>query len=606
MSNMMRVSDIVIDFIHQLDVDSVFTVTGGGAMFLNDAIAAHDSMKVVCNHHEQACAMGAVGYAKLRNGYAAAVLTTGCGATNATTGLLDAWQDNVPCIFISGQVKRKETGYNAAVPLRQFGVQEANIVPIVASITKHAVMINEPESILYELEKCAFLAKSGRPGPVWLDIPLDVQGASVDVDLLPHFNPPETATPPVPTADALESLGAKLATAKRPIIIAGNGVRLGDAVSQLQSFIEASNIPVAVSYLAADLLASDHPLYVGRLGIKGERAGNFAVQNADLVISIGCHLSVALTGFEYDLFAREADLVVIDIDPKEHQKNTVKIDQFIHADVKAFFNALPKVSVKNDWQSWGDMCRKWKAQWPICLPTYADDAKGINKYAFMDKLKDHLKPDAVVVSDAGSSYYVTSQALKMQDQQRYITSGAQADMGFTLPAAIGASIAKSQEGSPAGEVIGITGDGSFQMNIQELQTIVHSQLPVKLVIWNNNGYLSIRATQKKFFAGREIGTDPASGVSMPSSEKIAAAYGIQFERVSTLAALDDALSHLMAAKGPMILEVMCPENQEIIPTASSKKLADGRMVSKPLEDMYPFLERDVFLDNMIVRPLKED
>ena len=601
MSQMIRVSDVIVDFIYGLGVDTIFTVTGGGAMFLNDAVAAHPEMKAVCNHHEQACAMGAVGYAKLRNGYASAILTTGCGATNAITGLLDAWQDNVPCFFVSGQVKRKETTHNASVSLRQFGVQEADIVSVVKSLTKYAVMINDPQDILFELEKAAFLAKSGRPGPIWIDVPLDVQGATVDVELLRHFIPEANETlKPRPSANAIDELRNKLTSAKRPIIIAGNGIRLGGAVELFRQFVEDTNIPVGVSYLGADLLPSEHPQYVGRLGIKGDRAGNFAVMNADLVISIGCHLSVALTGFEYDLFAREANLVVVDIDPNEHLKNTVKINQFIHSDVVEFFSAFTSIKPMDAWQTWGETCRKWRDQWPVCLPSYASEKEGINKYSFIEKLKDHLKPDSVVVSDAGSSYYVTSQALKIRDQQRYVTSGAQADMGFTLPAAIGVSVALD-----GGEVVGITGDGSFQMNIQELQTLVHHQFPVKLVVWNNNGYLSIRATQLKFFAGREIGTDPASGVSLPSTEKIAAAYGIPFIRVSELAALDDALSKMMSASGPMILEVMCPQNQEIIPTASSKKMPDGRMVSKPLEDMYPFLDRTEFLANMIIKPLDD-
>lgn len=601
MSQMIRVSDVIIDFIYGLGVDVIFTVTGGGAMFLNDAVASHPQMKAICNHHEQACAMGAVGYAKLRNGYASAILTTGCGATNAITGLLDAWQDNVPCFFVSGQVKRKETTYNATVPLRQFGVQEADIVSVVKSLTKYAVMVNDSQDILFELEKAAFLAKSGRPGPVWVDVPLDVQGATVDMELLRHFIPEANElVKPAPSANAIDDLRKKLLTAKRPIIIAGNGIRLGGAVELLRQFVENTNIPVGVSYLGADLLPSEHPQYVGRLGIKGDRAGNFAVMNADLVISIGCHLSVALTGFEYDLFAREAYLAVVDIDPNEHLKNTVKIDQFIHSDVVEFFSAFTSIKSMDVWQTWGGVCRKWRDQWPVCLPSYENEKEGINKYSFIEKLKNHLKADSVVVSDAGSSYYVTSQALKIRDQQRYVTSGAQAEMGFTLPASIGVSVAID-----GGEVVGITGDGSFQMNIQELQTLVHHQLPVKLVVWNNNGYLSIRATQLKFFSGREIGTDPASGVSFPSTEKIANAYGITFLRVSKLALLDKALSKMMAASGPMILEVMCPQNQEIIPTASSKKMLDGRMISKPLEDMYPFLDRAEFLANMIIQPLDD-
>lgn len=601
MAQMMRVSDVIVDFLYKLGVDTVFTVTGGGAMFLNDAVAAHSHMKAICNHHEQACAMAAVGYSKLRNSYASAIVTTGCGATNAITGLLDAWQDNNPCIFISGQVKRKETSYNAAVPLRQFGVQEANIVAVVKPLTKYAIMLNDPQDVLFELEKMAFLAKSGRPGPVWLDVPLDVQGATVNLNTLRHFIPDaESSISPRPSSQDLAELQTRIGKATRPIIIAGNGIRLGRAKAGFSSFIEHSNIPVVFSYLSIDLLPSDHPQYVGRMGIKGDRAGNFAVQNADLVISIGCHLSVALTGFEYELFAREADLVVVDIDADEHRKNTVKIDQFILADVNEFFKAFPPPEPLTSWLSWGDTCRKWRTQWPVCLPEYSLEKDGINKYYFIEKLKDHLPGNSVVVSDAGSSYYVTSQALKIRDRQRYVTSGAQADMGFTLPAAIGVCTA-----DPDIEVVGITGDGSLQMNIQELQTLVHHQFRLKLVVWNNQGYLSIRTTQKKFFAGRELGTDAQSGLSLPDTQKIAAAYGLPYLRADDSASLDRALKQLLGTNGPVILEVFCPANQEIIPTASSKKLPDGRMVSKPLEDMYPFLERTEFLSNMIVKPLEE-
>jgi acetolactate synthase-1/2/3 large subunit len=601
MNQKIRVSDIIIDFIYKLGVDNVFTVTGGGAMFLNDAIALHPKMNAICNHHEQACAMAAVGYAKLRNNFASAIFTTGCGATNAITGLLDAWQDNVLCFFVSGQVKRKETTHNSPVPLRQFGVQEADIIPVVKSLTKYAVMVNDAQDILFELEKAAFLAKSGRPGPVWIDVPLDIQGTYVDPETLKRFIPKDSETiKPKPPKESIDMFLQRLNAAKRPMIIAGNGIRLGGALEIFSKFVKHTRIPVGVSYLAADILSNEDPQYVGRLGIKGDRAGNFSLMNSDLIISIGCHLSVALTGFEYELFGREAKLIVIDIDPNEHLKNTVKIDQFIYSDVLEFFNSLPLIELSAEWLDWGVKCREWKDKWPVCLPEYTDDREGINKYLFINKLSDQLASDSVVVSDAGSSYYVTSQSLKIRHQQRYITSGAQADMGFTLPASIGVCIAKNNK-----EVIGITGDGSFQMNIQELQTIVHHQLPIKLIIWNNNGYLSIRATQKKFFSGREIGTDKASGVSFPSTEKIANAYGINFIQVSKIKSLESALANMMSMKGPFILEVMCPHNQEIIPTVSSIKKEDGRMVSKPLEDMYPFLDRAEFKENMIIKPVQD-
>ena len=592
----MRVVDVLVNFLISKGINTVFTVTGGGAMFLNDACALNKKIKTVCNHHEQACAMAAVGYSKFKNDYSAAILTTGCGATNSLTGLLDAWQDNNPVVFISGQVKRKETSYNASVRLRQFGVQEANIIEIVKSITKFSTMINDPEEILYVLQEAFFLAKHGRPGPVWIDIPLDVQGALVEVNKLKEFKSKELSIPLLKKSD-IDRVDELLKNAKRPIIIAGNGIRLGNSIPSFKKFIEKNKIPYVTSYLSTDLLPTTNSNFIGRLGIKGDRAGNFALQNADLVISVGCHLSVALTGFEYELFARDAKLVVVDIDKEEHKKNTVKINQFIHTDANSFFSNIP---TKLNFSEWRKKCRYWKKKWTIFDPKYYSEKKLINKYVFIDFMQKNLKSNSVVVSDAGSSYYVTSQAFSPVKRQRYVTSGAQADMGFSLPAAIGVAFAHKKE-----FVVAITGDGSFQMNIQELQTMVHYNLPIKLVIWNNNGYLSIRTTQKKFFSGREIGTDPKSGVSFPDTKKIAKAYGIKYFQSNKISNLNKVLKESFKYRGPVIIEIFNPPMQEIIPTTSSVRLDDGRMVSKPMEDMYPFLSREEFYNEMIVKPIDE-
>ena len=585
-----RVADIVASFLVDQGIKDVFTLTGGGAMFLNDGIASNDNINAICNHHEQACAMGAVAYAKYKNGLATAMLTTGCGATNAITGLLDAWQDNTPVIFISGQIKRKETSRNSKTNLRQFGVQEADIISIVESLTKYSVMVNEPDEILYHLERAAHLAMTGRPGPVWIDIPLDVQGFFIEIDELKHFTPEIDVTLEI---KGMERLVKMYEQAERPIILAGNGVRLSGSVDKLREFSSKNNIPCVVSYLAVDYFEQDSPNYVGRLGIKGDRAGNFAIQNSDLIISLGSRLSVCLTGFEYELFARNSKLIVVDIDEDEHKKDTVDIDQFIHADVGNFLSKFaskitPKIS--GDWQN---KCVHWKNKWPVYQGGY--DADTVNMYEFTKTLSELASEDEIVVSDAGSSYYVTSQSFTFNsNKQRYITSGAQADMGFTLPAAIGTCIAANKS------VVGITGDGSFQLNIQELQTIKHYNLPVKLIVWNNNGYLSIRATQNKFFDGRRIGTDPESGVSFPEVEKIAKAYDLPYVKINNTAELRKKLTDVITASGPVVCEVMCPENQEIIPMVSAIKNDDGSMTSKPIEDMYPFLDRDEFLKEMIV------
>ena len=599
----MRVVDYIADFIHdKLEVKRVYMLTGGGAMFLNDCVAKHPGLEAVCNHHEQACAMASVGHAKYTNGFAVSFLTTGCGATNAITGLLDAWQDNTTCLFISGQVKKKETSYNADTHLRQFGIQEANIISIVKPITKYSVMINDPNEIAYHLEKACFIAQTGRPGPVWLDIPLDVQGATIEVDKLKHFDPKEYQKDfkEIPKNDEIKHIEELLKKAKRPIILAGNGVRLSGAVKEFNQFIDQYKIPVVASYLAIDICSYNNPLYLGSVGIKGDRAANFAMQNSDLIIAIGNRLSVGVTGFEYKLFAREAKLVVVDIDQKEHQKNTVNIDLFINADAKKFLQELNKkqlpIKISTDWQN---KVSHWRSKWATSVTSYPSDGDNINKYTFIQHLDHHLKDDSVVVSDAGSAYYVTSQSLTIRKNQRYITSGAQADMGYTVPAAIGVATAKN------GEVIAITGDGSLQLNIQELQTIVHYQYPIKLFVWNNNGYLSIRTTQRKYFDGRFIGTDEKSGVSLPNLQKISEAYGIKFFKVNKVEELDNTLKEVLSLKEPVICEVMCPENQEIIPTVSSLKKSDGTMVSKPLEDMYPFLDREEFYSEMVVKPIKE-
>ena len=591
-----RLSDIVTSFLVDQGVKYVFTVTGGGAMFLNDGVATNKNLNHISNHHEQACAMSAVGYSKYTNDLSAVMLTTGCGATNAVTGVLDAWGDNTPVIFISGQVKRKEASRNSKINLRTFGVQEADVISIVQSITKYSIMINKPEDILFHLEKATYLALSGRPGPVWIDIPLDVQGISLEVDNLRHFKPPSKSIKTIKGFDKFIELYNK---SKRPIVLAGNGVRLSGSLHLFKKFISNNNLPCVVSYLGVDYFEQEDINYVGRIGIKGDRAGNFAIQNSDLIICLGSRLSTSQTGFEYNLFGREATLVVIDIDKEEHQKNTVKIDQFINADVGLFLEkVMNKISPKprTEWQS---KCLDWKNKWPVYQGDY--DVDNINMYEFTNTLSKLLGENSIVVSDAGSAFFITSQSLKItHTSQRYITSGAQADMGFSLPAAIGACLASK---SP---VIGITGDGSFQMNIQELQTIKHHNLPIKVMVMNNGGYQSIRATQSNFFDGRKIGTDNESGISFPSVEKISAAYGLPFVKIDNSNELAQKLKKVINHKGPLICEVNCSNDQQIIPTVRSAKNADGSMISMPIEDMHPALEREEFHKEMIVKSLSDN
>lgn len=601
---MIRVCDYIAEFMSKNGVGHIFMVTGGGAMFINDGVANQSKLKYICNHHEQASAMAAVAYAKYKNSIGAVMLTTGCGGTNAMTGLLDAWQDNVPCFFISGQAKRKETVRNSGLGLRQIGVQEADIISFVESMTKYAVMVNDASEIRYHLEKALYLSKSGRPGPVWIDIPMDIQSALISPEELKGFNPSELKVDyKTEFSDVeIQEIYELLSKAKRPVIIAGNGIKLANQKEVFAKFIDKFKIPCVFTFLSLDLLSSDNDLSVGRIGIKGDRAGNFAMQNADLILSLGCRLSVPSTGYEYDLFAREAKVIVVDIDPVEHKKNTVKIDKFYNGDIKNFFS---KINIRSEFSSsqlspWIENCKRWKNKWPVCLSEYKNEKNGVNLYYFVNRLSFLSRDNDVFVSDAGSAYYVTSQSLKIKANQKYITSGAQADMGFTIPACIGACAANDNK-----DIIGITGDGSFQMNIQELQTIVHNKLPIKLFVWNNNGYLSIRATQDKFFNGRRIGTDSISGVSFPDIKKISDAYGIKYYRANSSEDLDETIIETLNYAGPVICEIISPENQPVVPTVSSLKKPDGKMVSKPLEDMFPFLDRDEFFREMIVKPVEE-
>jgi len=589
---MVKVADYIAQFLETKGIRHVFMVAGGGAMFLNDGMAKSKSIKGVFNHHEQACAMAAVGYSKFNNEIAVVMPTTGCGGTNTITGLLDAWQDSNKVVFISGNVNRRETTHGFRVPLRKFGVQEANIVDIVKPITKYAVMVTDPNTIAYHLEKAFHICESGRPGPVWIDIPMDVQGSFINEEDLVHFLEEE-----IQEAVDFSMFEQYLKESKRPIVIAGYGIHLSGAKKEFVRFIEKHSLPVAFTYLAIDFLPSDHPLYVGRLGTKGDRAGNFAVQNSDLVISIGSSLSVSVTGFRYDTFAREAKVLVVDIDKHEHKKNTVKVDAEINTDVKEFLRQVDSVNYRAD-QWWVDKCISWREKWPVFLEEYKDTTNGINIYYFMQKLSEKNKADAAVVSDAGSAYYATSQALKITNQQRYITSGAQADMGFSIPAAIGTALASGRK-----NIVAITGDGSFQMNIQELQTVVGSKLPIKIFVLNNGGYLSIRNTMDKFFESRYYGTDTASGLSFPEIQKIAYAYGIPYYKLRSTEDLDHKLTEVLNTDGCALVEVMCPFKQDMAPSSSAKIGTDGKLVSQPLENMFPFLDDKEFKKEMIVNPL---
>lgn len=596
----MILSDYVAYFFETYGLKNMFMVSGGGCMHLVNSFGK-SKIRYICTHHEQSAAMASEAYSKMTGDISLTLITSGPGATNTITGLLGAYQDSVPCIFLSGQSKRSQTVYNSKLDgLRQFGVQEVNIIPIIKSLTKYCCFINDPQSIRYHLEKAIYYAKTDRPGPTWLDIPLDVQNSIIDECKLKSFIPPIIDS----NNNLIEDINFiinELKKSNRPVVIAGHGIRLGGAIDLFHKMIEKLSIPVVTPIMGIDLLATDHPLNMGRIGTKGTRAGNFTMQNADLIISIGSRLAVSVIGHEYELFAREALKIVIDIDKIEHQKKTINIDKFINCDaydfIKMFLSFLSNEEIKVS-NSWINFCKKQKEKYPVCLKKYDDDSKGINYYKFVDLITSYVKSNVTIVSDAGSSFYVVSQAANIKEGQRYITSGAIATMGFGLPAAIGVAVASSSN-----MVALITGEGSFNQNPQELAVLKYHNFPVKVFVMNNNGYLSIRQTQRKFFDSNFVGESKESGLYFPNIEFLAKAYNLKYLHIDSLLSLETNLDYIFKNDEPMLVDVMLLEDQEIIPTNATLIQEYGKMISKPLEDMYPFLPREEFLENLKVKPV---
>lgn len=601
----MKLSDYVISFLTQKGVKDIFMVTGGGAMHLNDSIGNNKDLTYYCNHHEQASAIAAEAYARLK-GLGACNITTGPGGTNTITGLVGAWLDSIPLVFISGQVKR-ETIMPEGSGLRQLGVQELNIVDVVRPITKYAVLVANEKEIKYHLEKAIFLATTGRPGPVWLDIPLDIQAKIVEPKVLKGFRPTKKEKnifDKTIVRKQVKEVIKLLKKSNRPVILAGGGVRLADAKKELLEFAEKMQIPVLTGMSSHDLIPSSHNLFFGRPGVFGERVGNFIVQNSDLVISIGSRLHLWIISYDYKNFARGAKKVIVDIDPAELNKPTIKPDVPIKSDAGFFLEEMIRQTKKEkikDASSWIKYCRRIRANYHVVLPEYEKEKKWVNSYYFTEVLSKLLKDDEVIVTANGTAFTGTLQSIKLKKNQRLISNIGCASMGYDLPAAIGACIANDKK-----RVICIAGDGSIQMNIQELQTIVNYKLPIKIFILNNDGYLAIRNTQDGYFKSRYYGADKDHGVGMPDMVKIGKAYGIPSLRISNQHKLGEKIKKALDMKGPVICDIMMSPKQPLIPKVTSEVKPDGRVISKPLEDMYPFLEREEFYNNMIIEPLKED
>lgn len=600
----MKLSDYVANKVAELGVKHVFMVTGGGAMHLNHSLGTHKDLECIFNHHEQACAIAAEGYYRLTNKLPLVNVTSGPGGTNAITGVYGAYVDSLGMIVISGQVKWETTVRSTGLPLRQYGDQELDIEPLVRPITKYAAMVTDPQMIRYHLEKAFYLAQSGRPGPCWLDIPLNVQGAQIDPETLIGFDPSEIQEPWLKTnlePVAIEVL-KKIRAAKRPVVYTGAGIRISGEHEKFLQLVEKLGIPVVSGWNAHDVIWNNHPNYAGRPGIMGDRAGNFVAQNADLLLVLGSRLSIRQVSYNWGSFAREAYKIWVEIDENELKKPTVTPDMPIHANLKDFIPVLAEqpyegpTEAHKDWMAWS---KERVKRFPTVLPEYWKSEK-VNPYCLIKSLFDELKEDQIVVTGNGSACVVTFQTAELKKGQRLYHNSGCATMGYDLPASIGA-----YKASGGKEIVCITGDGSLMMNLQELETIAGWNMPIKIFLINNSGYVSIFQTHRNFFGGVEVGGGPTSGVSFPDFKKIVEAFGIKFRRCENTNELKAAISDTLKESGPAFCEIMVDGDQAFQPKLGAKQLADGRIVSPPLEDLSPFLPRDVFLENMIIGTAEE-
>jgi acetolactate synthase-1/2/3 large subunit len=592
----MKVSDFIADFLAEKGIKHVFGIVGAGNAHLFDSITKKGYTQIICVHHEQAACMAMQTYYRVSGTITAAILTTGGGSTNATTGVVGAWADSIPGLVISGNENSKFT--HPENPLRMWGVQGYDSSEMMHKVTKYAHRVLDPECIGYELEKAYQICGAGRPGPCWLDVPMNIQAAQVSPDALAVYRP--EAAPAVPQAEwgsAVDQVLQLLRDAERPLLWLGHGIRLAGAVELIEPLLNATNVPALVSWAGIDMVDSDHPLVFGRAGTYGQRAANFVLQNCDALVCIGTRLAIPQVGYDLTEFARTAQVAVVDIDPAEAAKHGDRIALPIVADAKEFLAALlAKMETPLEpKQPWLDRCGDYRKRYPWVGPEHADQNGYINSYAFMGKLNAHLKADQLVVTDMGTALLSGHQVLRTNGAQRLMTSTGLGEMGFGLPAAVGASFAREKA-----EVICLNCDGGMMMNLQELQTIVHHHLPIKIFVFNNDGYLMIKHTQKALFSGHYSGTDEKSGVSCPDFTALAGAFGIPAFQIRTWDDFDAVLPQVQAIDGPVICEVFMYPEQLFVPKLSLAIQEDGTLVSPPLEDLSPLLPREELAQAMLV------
>ncbi|VXC75901.1 thiamine pyrophosphate-binding protein [Massilia sp. 9I] len=589
----MRLADYLVETVAD-HADTVYLVTGRGALFLTDAVAKSKRLRPVCTHHEQAAAYAATARAQLHNTLGVCLVSTGCASTNAVTGVLNAYQDGLPVLFISGQNVLKETTYYTGHPIRTYGQQEANIVEIVKPITKYAVTITDPRTIRQHLEQALYLANEGKKGPVWIDIPLDLQSAQIEPDELPGF---DAAAAPTNAPDAdIAYLREAIGAAERPVLLIGSGLRSANVLEPFADFVQANRIPVVYTPSSADCYPLSQELSVGSLGSMGcSRAGAFAVQNADCVIVLGNRLSSITTGVDFCKFAREAKLIVVDLDEAEHRKNELRVDRIVVQDLATLFGRLGSERLSGDTSAWVEKCLHWKTR--FAREPYFASTERVDLYDLTHALSSTLDIDAIVITDSGLIEVILPSNLDFGARRRAIHPVSQGAMGFALPAVLGV-------GDQDRQVVVVVGDGSFMMNMQELETIRAHGIPVKLIVVNNNVYSIIRRRQKELFRNRTIGTDPGNGVTVPEFEKVAGLFGFGYVRIDGIDGLQAGLAQVMRMDGPVLCEIMGKEDQEYVEVSHAKNSA-GKFVRRPLEDQWPFLERDVFTQEMIVEAIDQ-
>lgn len=587
----MKLSDYIIKRLEE-HVKHVFLISGGGCIHLVDSLSK-SKIKLIPNLHEQASSICAESYAQYTNNLGVALVTTGPGTTNALTGIASAWLDSIPVLLLTGQVQNKDRVGDRKV--RQFGFQEIDTVSIYKTITKYAVTITDPTTIRYHLEKALWLAKTGRPGPVLIDVPLDIQAAEIDEDSLIGFE----AEPISYSLDKISEISDLLNKAKRPIVLVGNGVRLSGALNEFMEFIAKTKIPVLTTWKALDLLEETHPQYVGRPGGVGQRGANFNQQNSDFILVIGARLDHGQLGYQPQYFAREAIRCIVDIDENEINKLGIHVHYPMAIDAKVFLTELNKHIKSNESSDWLNTCKKLYEKYPVILDEYLDENKPyVNNYAFIKHLSDLLPEYSLLVpGSSGACSEVTMQAFQTKKYTRVYNSEGLGSMGFGIPAAVAAAIASDKE------TICIDGDGGFFMNIQELELVFRYQLPIKFFVLNNDGYGSIKTTQNTHFGGNLVVSDPTSGLTLPSIELNAAAYRIPYIKIQNQNNLREEIKKVLSHSGPIICEIMVDQNHKTLPKASVYKKPDGSFAARPMEDLLPFLSREEFMSNLLIKPI---